>query len=373
MSKNKEIKIKNIDIKELEGSEIEINCVIDKEYLAEYRVEAVRDLQKHAELPGFRKGQVPEKIIAQKIGEFGILQETAEIIISNVYSKIIIENKLDPIGKPEIKIKKLALENDFEFTITSSVYPKVELPDYKKIAVKILEKPLKDLEIAEKEVDEALMHIRNMHAGLEADGKTPKVPELNEEFLKKLGNFATVEDLKNRVKEGLKKDKADTEREKLRLEILEEINKESKAKIPKLMIDSELNRMVGQMESDVQNSGMKMEDYLKSINKTLEDLKNEWKDSAEKRAKTQVLVNEIARKENLRPEDKEVHDLAHYLLEQYKDADHDATHIYAEMILTNKKVLEFLDGLKSENSKEDKVEKTDEPKKEKKATKKSAK
>jgi len=347
--KNNTLNYKNLEIKNLPDSVIEINCTVDAEFLNSYKSIALKEIQKNADLPGFRKGQIPEKVLISKFGEFGILEETAELIIGEIYPKILDEKKIMPISRPRIELKKLAIGNDLEFTITTTVMPEIDIPDYKKIASEILKKPLADLEIAEKELEEAILNIRKMYAEKSkktGDTSEAELPELTEDFVKKIGNFTTIDDFKNRVKEGMLKEKEDQNNEKRRLEILDEIIKNSKTITPKILVESELNKMMGQFKDDVQNSNLKFEDYLKEIGKTEEELRKEWEGPAEKRAKTQVIVSEIARIENLRPDHEEIHKFTHMLMEQYKGVDHKSAEIYADIVLTNKKVIEFLESHK---------------------------
>lgn len=347
--KNNTLNYKSLEVKNLPDSVVEMHCTIDAEFLNSYKALALKEIQKNADLPGFRKGQIPEKVLISKFGEFGILEETAEMIISEIYPKILDEKKLMPISRPKIELKKLAVDNDLEFSITITVMPEIDVPDYKKIAGEILKKPLADLEIAEKELEEAILNIRKMYAEKSKDKSNTaeaSLPDLSDEFVKKIGSFTTVDEFKNRVKEGMKKEKEDQNNEKRRLEILDEIIKNSKTVTPKVLIESELNKMLGQFKDDVQNSNLKFEDYLKEIGKTEEELRKDWEGPAEKRAKTQIIVSEIARIENLRPDHEEIHKFTHMLMEQYKGVDHKSAEIYADIVLTNKKVIEFLESHK---------------------------
>lgn len=63
-------------------------------------------------------------------------------------------------------------------------------------------------------------------------------------------------------------------------------------------MDEELERMSLTMKNDVERYGSKWEEYLEHIKKTEEDLKNEWAETAIKRVKSQLILNEIAKKEN---------------------------------------------------------------------------
>jgi len=124
----------NVEIKKLPGSRIEIKASISAMDFDAAKGEAVKRLGADVELPGFRKGHVPEKVLLSKIGEAALLEEMAEVAISHAYPAIIVEEKLDVIGRPQVGITKIAHGNPLECTITTAVFPEYKLPDYKRQA-----------------------------------------------------------------------------------------------------------------------------------------------------------------------------------------------------------------------------------------------
>ncbi|MFC1775564.1 hypothetical protein ACFLY0_01860, partial [Patescibacteria group bacterium] len=89
---------------------------------------------------------------------------------------------------------------------------------------------------------------------------------------------------------------------------------------------------------------------IKHIKKTEEDLKKEWRTDAEKRAKTQLVLNKIAVEEKIVPEKEKIDHEVKHLMEHYKDADENAARSYVETILTNELVFQFLEGGKGEKT-----------------------
>ena len=124
----------NVEVKSLENAEVEIKAEIPAEEFEQYRDQVVRRLSVNIEMPGFRKGNVPEKILVQKIGEMPILEEMAETAISHAYPKILMEHKIDAIGRPEVNITKIAKGSSLGFSIKTAVMPEVKLSDYKAAA-----------------------------------------------------------------------------------------------------------------------------------------------------------------------------------------------------------------------------------------------
>jgi FKBP-type peptidyl-prolyl cis-trans isomerase (trigger factor) len=345
------LKRMKIETKKLPKSLVEILGTIESEEFESFRGKALTHLGEHADLPGFRKGHVPEKVIATSAGEMTILEEMAEMAIESRYPEIIMGNKIDAIGHPTISILKLAKGNPFEFKIVVAVLPEIKLPDCKKIAEKHTKEPI-DAVVTDEEVEKVILNIRKQRAprsekvegeGEKAEVKEGDLPEINEEFLKSLGDFKTVDDLKALLKDNMTKEKEQQGKEKRRMEIIKAVSDEVKTEIPDILIQSELQRMIAQFKHDVSQMGIKFEDYLKHLKKTEEDMKKEWEKDAEARAKTQLIIDKIAETEKLTPEKDLVTKEVDHIMEHYADADPDRTRSYVEMVMTNEKVLGFLE------------------------------
>jgi len=87
-----------------------------------------------------------------------------------------------------------------------------------------------------------------------------------------------------------------------------------------------------------------MEDYLSHLKKTEEDMKKEWRPAAEKRARLQLVLNKIAKEEDVKPDEKQLNDQVKQLLEQYKEADEARVRIYVESVMTNEEVMKLLES-----------------------------
>src|SRR5439155_1091666 len=103
-----------------------------------------------------RKGNVPEAIIIQKVGDLAILEEAAEIALSEEYPNILNEHKIEAIGRPEINITKIGLGNPLEFKIKTALLPEVKLGDYRSASSADSPKRRENLEVTDEEVDEVI-------------------------------------------------------------------------------------------------------------------------------------------------------------------------------------------------------------------------
>ena len=333
-------------IKKLPHSEVEITGEISADVLLGYRKEALKHLQKEVKLDGFREGHIPENVLVKRLGEVAILEEAAEIAIQDEYPKIVKEHSLVVIGRPQVILTKIAPGNPAEFKIRAAVMPEVMIGDYKAIAKTEMKKTEEKIEVTEKDIEAVIEELRNIRAEVKKgeDEKEERIlPELDDAFVKTLGDFKDVADFKEKAKENLALDKKAKARDKKRLEIVEKIVEKSEIDLPEILIESELEKMFSQFESDVARAGVKMEDYLKHIKKTEVDIRKDWRKDAEKRAKIQLIFNMIAKEEKLSADAKKVEEESAHILEHYKDAKPENVRVYVETILVNDKVFEFLE------------------------------
>ena len=375
-----------------EGSQVKIEGEIPFSVLENYRDTAIKHISKDMELPGFRKGNIPQKMVIAQVGEMAVLNEMAEHALSEAYPAALKEHKIDAIGYPKISITKLAEGNPLGFTATVAVLPSLTLPDFKKIAAKANASKESE-EVTEEELDTQIKDILRQKLAYErlqkkAQGQThthadgtvhegpahdeegnpiedesshdhdhdhdheegavqdSELPELTDEYVKGLGQegqFTSVADFKAKIREHLTIQKKQDVTAAHRAKITDAIIEETKVELPQVLIDSELEQMFAQMNEDLSRANLKMEDYLGHVKKTKEDLKKEWTPAAEKRAKLQLVLNEIAKKEAVVPDQAQVDSQVAQLLQQYTDADEMRVRVYVTSVMTNEAVMQMLE------------------------------
>jgi trigger factor len=343
-------------IKKLAKSEIEITSSIPSEVWEKFRAQAMKSINEYVNIDGFRKGMVPENILVAKVGDAAVDEEMAELAISQAYMDILIDNKIDSIGKPKVDITKIAKGNPLEFKVTTAVVPEMTLPDYKKIAETEVKKSKNDdISVTDKDVEDSILKIRKSrvsHEGHDHEKMKPEehekaimdsLPEFNDEFVRGLGDFKDIEDFKVKVREMVGENKKDEAREKLRIRIADAIVEKTIVELPDLIVETELDRTQSQFGHDIEQMGVKMDDYLKHAKKSIEEIRKEWRPHAEKKAKLQLVLNEISRKENITPTKEEIEAEVNHIVEHYKDADRERAATYAETVLMNEKVFQLLE------------------------------
>lgn len=283
----------HLKVERKEG-EASITGELTLEYLSEVRPAALKHLNEHVTIAGFRKGAVPDSILVKNLGEMRILEETAEMALSHAYGDIIRESKLSPLGRPHIAVTKLAPGIPLEFKITVILEPEFSLPDYKKL--------------------------------ISAIGKEEEKPDAPP------------------TQAGKEEDKF-WAREKRRAAIMEALVKATEIKVPDLLVEYELDKMVNQFRSDLESHGTKWEEYLKTIKKSEEDLKKEWREGALNRAKAELIIVKISEAEGLEPTPEDIEKETKHVLSHHPDADPLRARIYVYQYLRTQKVLEFLETL----------------------------
>lgn len=147
--------------KKLPKSQLEIEFELTEEEFKRHIEHALGHFKKHIKVDGFRPGQAPDKLVEDKIKPESLLMEAGDCAARETYSKYILENKLEPIGEPEVSIVKIAQGSPFVFKAKITLLPEIELPDYKEIASRIKGK---DVSVTEEEVQDALNYLQKTRA-----------------------------------------------------------------------------------------------------------------------------------------------------------------------------------------------------------------
>ena len=349
-----------MEITKLEKSAIEIKSSISVAELNKYREKALKKLGTEIVVDGFRKGHIPENILIGKIGEINLTNEMAEMALSDLYPAIILKNKINTIGRPQISITKMAPGNPVEFKITTTVLPQFTLPDYKTIAKKINGEKQKKIEVTDKDLEDAIQQILKQQSQPvevqppqvdetnsetdKTDGTTelPKLPKLTDEFVKKIGNFKDVADFKTKLRENITKEKELRAQEAHKAKIMDNILAETKIELPEIIIADETDRIIDQIKNNISQMGLIFDKYLEHIKKTEKDLRKEFSPEAEKRAKIQLILDKIIKDEKIKPNETEVKKNVEQLLAQHKDAPEEKVRSYVEMVLSNQEVFKLL-------------------------------
>ena len=193
-----------VSVTKLPNSTLQVKGVLPSEEFNAYITKAAKAFTDEVELPGFRKGKAPEKLVLEKVGEGKILEEAARMALNEFYPTLLKEHAPQAIGRPQIRITKLARGNPLEFEADIAVLPEVDLADYKGIATKKNAEPKEESVVSDEELQKTIDWLRKSRSSRKNDTSkeqnassvSENLPELTDEFAQSLGTYKTVEELK---------------------------------------------------------------------------------------------------------------------------------------------------------------------------------
>ncbi len=235
----------------LENGSLELTINIPWPRIKTSYQQVLEKLTKETTLKGFRQGKAPVDLVEKQIGKDKLYQETLKEILPQVYLEAVKEHQLKPIVNPQVSVNSLAEGKDWQIKAVTCELPKVELGDY------------------QEEVRKALATEKIWTPGKD---KKP-APENENQKLDKI--FKTL--MKN-----------------------------VKIKLPEILVQEEVNRMLSRLIDQTARLGLTVEQYLASSNKTQEQIKEEYTQQAQETLKLELILSAIADKEKIEISDDEV-------------------------------------------------------------------
>lgn len=225
-------------------STLEVNITVPRLKVKATYSEVLKEEVTKANLPGFRKGQAPENLVEEKLNPSDLYGEVVNKLLQTYYPQALKENKISPISNPKVEIKDFDLEKDFEFTATVATKPEFTVKEYKKDLKKLYKDKQKD----------------------NKEGEVHLSPN----------------------------------------EVIDLLLKKTDLEVPDLLIEEEVERMLVRLLDQTQVLGMSLEDYLKAQNKTTEQIRDDYKASAETNTKSEFILQYLIEEEKVEVTDKEI-------------------------------------------------------------------
>ena len=147
----------NIQKKQLPKSQVELNIELTSEEFNSYVNKAIKEISKEKEIPGFRKGHAPLNVVKQNVSDNTIAEQAASIAMDKTLFPFLEKEKIQIIARPQVEIKKLALNNPFSYKALLTCLPDVKLGKYQELNFK--QKKIKN---KESEVDKVIEDLRKM-------------------------------------------------------------------------------------------------------------------------------------------------------------------------------------------------------------------
>ncbi len=239
--------------KQTDGT-LELTITIPKKRVAAAYKKTLNLLAKETEVKGFRKGKAPLKKVEEKIGKTKIYEEVLKFLIPEVYVETVKEQKVKPIINPQISVVSLEESKDWQIKAITCELPQLNLGNYKG------------------EVKKALATEKIWVPGKDED-KEEKSEEKESERLGK---------------------------------IFQVLLKTVKIQVPELLIQEEVNRILSRLIDQTGRLGLTVEQYLASIGKTSDQIRQEYHQQAEESLKLELILSAIADKEKVQISDSEV-------------------------------------------------------------------
>ena len=176
--------------------------------------------------------------------------------------------------------------------------------------------------------------------------KKKELPKLDDEFAKDVSEFDTLEELKTDIKKKLEKQNADKTKYETEEAVIKALCENTKIDIPSGMIETEVDNMLKDFENRLSYQGLNMEQYLKMLGKTKEEIRKEYEPQAIEGIKSRLAIEAVVKAEKIEATEKEVEDKIKEMAKNYgKEND--------EAFLKNENVRNYLkEGIESEKAME---------------------
>ena len=148
--------------------------------------------------------------------------------------------------------------------------------------------------------------------------KRKTLPELNDEFVKDVSNFETVDAYKEDIKAMLTEEKAAEIKNRYKAEAAQKVTEQSDVVAPESQVKAEAENFMNDIKFQMSQQGISLEDYVKLTNGNMEDIENECKTRAESFVKQNIVFEAIAEKEGFEISDEELEAEFNKMAEMYK-------------------------------------------------------
>lgn len=143
-------------------------------------------------------------------------------------------------------------------------------------------------------------------------------PELDDEFAKDVSEYDTLDALKDSIRADLTAKRQESVDREFENDAVLAAGKNMTCDIPACMIDEQADRQLEQFAYQLQAQGMKFEDYMKMVGGDVKSMRDTMRPMAEQTVRTNILLSEIARQENIEVSDEEIEEELKKMAEQYK-------------------------------------------------------
>ena len=157
-------------VENLTPTRVKLDVEVSFEELKPSITEAYTTIGAQVQVPGFRKGKVPNKLIDQRVGRGYVLETAINSGLNGWYQEAVIENKLIPLSRPEVEITEVpdptATDGVVKFHVELDIRPEIELPDYEGLEVEVAA-----VEASDEDTQKALDELRGRFGTLKVEDR----------------------------------------------------------------------------------------------------------------------------------------------------------------------------------------------------------
>jgi len=282
------------EVKKIDHHKREITIEVSGDVVKNKFDDAFTKITKEAKVPGFRPGNAPRDIIEKNFSQSAhelVLKE----LIPDLYNQAIEKEGLEVIDLPDIYDVKLD-KTTISFKAKVELWPEVTLKDYKGIKINY-QRPA----VSEEEVRRSLDTLKEAR----------KIENIDDNFAKGLG-YPELGELKNALKSQIYLQKENAQRQKSEQAIIGEITAGLELKLPKSLVDRQLDDLLRQTKLDLALKGVPKE----TIDAQEKELVKDLLPRSEKQVKIYLVLAAIAKKENIPMDDHMPHHVMELLLRE---------------------------------------------------------
>ena len=161
-----------VNTERIDKKQVEITIEVDEKQVDEGLNYAYKKIVKQVNIPGFRKGKVPRKIIEQRFGVEVFYEEAIDYLMPKAYMEAMekVAEDFEIVGKPDVDIVQMEQGKPFIFKAKVEVKPEFELGEYKGLELERV-----DMEVTSEDVEQELKNLQERHAQLEVMGEDDQV------------------------------------------------------------------------------------------------------------------------------------------------------------------------------------------------------
>ncbi len=295
------------EIEDKSNSQYEVKVKVTSELFKKEKEKTFSKLKGNVEIKGFRPGMAPKNLIEAKLGP-SLYEETLNALFPKIAVEVLQKENLNPVNQVEYHLEKVGEDEGLHFHFHFEALGEVKLPDFKKLSVK-----KEKTDVTEKEVEEVIQDMMQREAeekpkDNKKENKAKAKAEATDEWVKslKIDKVTNVKELRDEVRKQIEAQKKGMEEERYITAILDKAIEAAKINVPNSLVEKDMEAREKNYKSRIETLGLEFDTFLKTRNVDFEKLKKEWREDTVKRIAREILLVEIAKKNEFKITDEDI-------------------------------------------------------------------